>query len=112
MIICCFNQLQFKNYYEEWLRLHKKIIDLGEELDGFELINKKELLEDIKCPVLIIHGNNDEEENLLCEKSKAGIDLLSTDSKLMIIDGADHSFLGHLDIVIGKATGWFKEYLL
>ena len=107
-------ELKEKEYTTQYTseEVRKKIIIDRKILDGFKLINQKELLEDIKCPVLIIHRNNDEEENLLCEKSKAGIDLLSTDSKLMVIDGADHSFLGHLDIAIKLAAGWFKEYLL
>lgn len=91
--------------------LREKIIIDKKILDGFDLINQKELFENVKCPVFIIHGDNDEEENLLCERSKVGIDLLSTDSKLTVLDGANHSFLGHLDIVIKLAVDWFRKYL-
>jgi len=106
-------ELKSKGYITQYTseELRKKIIIDREMLDGFELINQNELLKDIKCPVLIIHGNNDEEEKLLYEKSKAGMYLLSTDSELKIIEGADHSFLGQFDIVINLAVDWFKEYL-
>lgn len=80
-------------------------------LKDFELINQRELLKDVNCPVLIIHGNNDEEEKLLYERSKAAMSLLSKDSKLEVIDGANHSFLEHFDIVVKLATEWFKKHL-
>ncbi|WP_027626368.1 alpha/beta hydrolase [Clostridium lundense] len=81
-------------------------------LIDFELINQKELLNNIICPVLIIHGNNDDEEKLLCERSKKALSLLSTDSKLEIIPGANHSFLEHYDILINLANNWFVKHIL
>ena len=107
-------ELKEKGYITQYTseEVRKKIIIHRKILEGFELINQKELLEGVKCPVMIIHGNNDEEESLLWERSKAGIDLLSTDSKLMFIDGADHSFLDHIDKVIESAVDWFMKYLL
>ena len=106
-------ELKSKGYITQYTsgKLREKIIIDREMLDGFELINQKELLKDIKCPVLIIHGNNDEEERLLYERSKIGMDLLSTDSKLKVIDGADHSFLDQFDIVINLAVDWFRKHL-
>lgn len=106
-------ELKEKGYITECIceEVREKIIIDRKILDGFELINQKELLEKVKCPVLLIHGNNDEEEKLLLEKSKVAIDLLSIDSKLKIIDGADHSFFDHFDIVVKLAVDWFKVYL-
>ena len=80
-------------------------------LEGFELINQRELLSKVKCPVLLIHGDNDEEENLLYERSKVAINLLSTDSKIEVINGANHSFLDHFDILVKLTVDWFKRYL-
>lgn len=91
--------------------VREKIIIDKQMLIDFELINQKELLKNITCPVLIIHGNNEEEEILLCERSKIGMSLLSEDSKLEIIDGANHSFLEHYDILIDLANEWFIKYL-
>lgn len=73
------------------------IIDQQMLLD-FEQCDQKKLLSSIKCPVLIIHGNYDEEEKRLSELSRAGMTWLPKDSKLVIVDGAAHSFMDHLDV--------------
>jgi len=91
--------------------IRAKIIIDKQMLIDFESINQKELLKDITCPVLIIHGNNEEEEILLCERSKRAMTLLSEDSKLEIIDGANHSFLEHYDILIVLTNDWFIKHL-
>ncbi|MGD8189884.1 alpha/beta hydrolase [Brevibacillus ginsengisoli] len=77
----------------------------------FELVNQKELLQRVTCPVLIIHGNNDEEERLLCERSNRGMRFLSSESQLVVIDGANHSFLDQFGQVIELVNSWFVTYL-
>lgn len=106
-------ELEEKGYLTEYTpkEVRKKIVVDKRILKGFELINQKELLKDVNCPVLIIHGNNDEEERLLYERSKAAMTLLSRDSKLEVIDGANHSFLEHFDIVVELTTDWFTKHL-
>lgn len=106
-------ELEEKGYLIEHtpMEIRKKIIIDKTILKDFENINQKELLKGVKCPVLIIHGNNDEEERLLYEKSKAAMKLLSKDSKLEVIDGADHSFLEHFHIVVKLTTDWFTMHL-
>lgn len=37
--------------------------------------------------------------------------LLSSDSKLEVIDGANHSFLDHFDTVVKLTIEWFTKYL-
>ncbi len=106
-------ELEEKGYLTEYTpkEVRKKIVVDKRILKGFELINQKELLKDVNCLVLIIHGNNDEEERLLYERSKAAMTLLSSDSKLEVIDGANHSFLEHFDIIVGLTTDWFAKNL-
>ncbi|MFC7392939.1 alpha/beta hydrolase [Scopulibacillus cellulosilyticus] len=79
-------------------KLRRNILVDKQMLKAFEEINQKELLEQVACPVLMIHGNdkNDEEECLLLQRSIKGMQYLPEESKLEIIDGANHSFLGHL----------------
>ena len=74
-------------------------------------INQKELLKNVNCPILILHGNNDETELELSEISKTAITMLSKDSKLQIIDGANHNFVEQYDTVVKLATDWFLKYL-
>jgi len=82
-------------------------------LRSFEEINQKELLGAVRCPVLLIHGNDptDREESMLLEKSKQGIALLPAGSSLEIIDGADHTFREHLDTVIDTASRWYQRHI-
>lgn len=105
-------ELEEKGYLTEHTpkEVRKKIVIDKRILKDFELINQKEVLKDVNCPVLIIHGNNDEEEKLLCERSKVAMSLLSSDSKLEVIEGANHSFLEYFDIVIKVTTDWFVKH--
>jgi pimeloyl-ACP methyl ester carboxylesterase len=79
----------------------------------FEQVDQRQMLERVKCPVLLIHGNaaSDWEENLLLEKSRRGIAFLSEESRLQVIEGADHRFFDHLDVVIELTCKWFGRYL-
>ena len=106
-------ELKEKGYITESIpnEDREKIIIDKQMLIDFESINQRELLKNVTCPVLIIHGNNEEEEILLCERSKRAMPLLSEDSKLEIIDGANHSFLEYYDILINLANDWFVKYL-
>ena len=106
-------ELKEKAYITEYTseEARETIIIDRKMLEGFELINQKELLRKVKCPVLLIHGDNDDEEKLLYERSKVAINLLSTDSQLKVINGANHSFLDHFDIVVKLAVDWFRKYL-
>ncbi|WP_282032788.1 alpha/beta hydrolase [Metabacillus indicus] len=89
---------------------NKIIIDQQMLLD-FEQGNQKELLSAVACPVLIIHGNADEEERMLAETSKRGMKWLPQGSKLEVIDGASHSFMEHLNEVEKLAVEWLCQHL-
>lgn len=105
-------ELEEKSYLTEKTDgVRKEIIVDQQILKDFELINQEELLSKITCPILIIHGDSDEEERLLCENSKKGMHLLSSDSRLIVINGANHSFMDHLDKLIDLVIGWMKRFL-
>ena len=74
-------------------------------------INQEELLKNVDCPVLILHGNSGETELEGLEQSKTALNFLSKQSKLEIIDGANHSFIDQYDIVTKLTTDWFVKYL-
>ncbi|SFB23710.1 MULTISPECIES: S9 family peptidase [unclassified Bacillus (in: firmicutes)] len=106
-------ELQQKGYLTEHLKegpRQKVEIDKQMLLD-FGSGDQKELLSRVKCPVLIVHGNGDEEEQRLYEISKEGIKWLSDDSRLELIDGAPHSFMEHLDTLENLFIDWYKENL-
>jgi pimeloyl-ACP methyl ester carboxylesterase len=91
-------------------RQHVKINQ--QTLEDFEQVNSDKLLKNVSCPVLIIHGNNDEEEKILLENTKNAIRYLHFESRIEVIDGATHSFKDHYyDILVNYSSSWFSRYL-
>ncbi len=82
-------------------------------LMDFEEIDQPSLLGGVSCPVLLIHGNarDDEEELALLERSHRGMEFLPGGSRLEIVEGANHTFLGHWPAVIALATGWYLRHI-
>ncbi len=104
---------------EESGYINLKSAELGERLishqtlKDFEEIDQVDLLSVVKCPVLMIYGNNksDSEELELLSNTSKGMYLLNEKSKLVIIEGAEHGCRDHMDEVIIKTTEWFAKYL-
>jgi len=74
--------------------------------------NLREEVQQIKCPLLIIHGYLDE----LVPRHHAEVLYRAVGSEikdLKMIEGADHAFseLDKLNEVLGYALDWFKKYL-
>jgi pimeloyl-ACP methyl ester carboxylesterase len=78
-----------------------------ELLDDFDQIDQEDLLNKVKCPVLIIHGDMGEEEQMLSNISQEGARFLPKGSKIEIIEGADHRFSDHLKEIVDLAIKWY-----
>lgn len=89
--------------------IRKKVEIDGQMLLDFELGSQKELLEKVLCPVLIVHGNGDDEERRLYEISRKGMKWLPKQSELVVIENAPHSFTDHLEAVEGLAIDWYVD---
>ncbi len=65
----------------------------------------------MKCPVLLIHGGNEEdwEEQMLLERSRDGLKYFSPKSRIEVVPGATHSFTDHYDEVIRLTQEWLME---
>ena len=74
-----------------------------------ESVNQKELLREVNCPTLLIQGTKD--TSIPMTDSKEAIKLLSKDSRLEIVEGADHDFNEHIDILVKLSNDWFLKYL-
>jgi len=72
-------------------------------------INQKEILSNVKCPVLIVHGTED--EFVPTSDSEEAIKYLSEESKLEIIKNGDHKLISKMDEIIPLTVNWFKEHL-
>ncbi|UCD04313.1 MAG: alpha/beta hydrolase [Candidatus Woesearchaeota archaeon] len=88
----------------------KRVILVDKQmLKDRESVNQEELLRNVACPVLILHGNKDNRVPL--EDSIAAIEYLPSESKLEIVDGMDHYLHKHLNIITNKTVSWFEEHL-
>lgn len=72
-------------------------------------VNQESLCSRIKCPVLVVHGDQDERVPL--QNSKDAMQYFPAGSKLEVIAGADHGFYDQLDQFIAHSVSWYKEHL-
>jgi pimeloyl-ACP methyl ester carboxylesterase len=89
---------------EPYHRVSVVSADLLEECERFD---QRSLLALVRCRVLIIHGDGDEEEQKLLAQSRHAIALLPKGSQLVVLPGANHRMEGRLDEVILLARDWF-----
>lgn len=82
----------------------------GNLLQDIQAIDQEPLLQAVKCPVIIIHGDADQQERDLLAFSQKGITHLSKESALNIIHGASHNFLESFDTVVPMIQQWLKKY--
>lgn len=103
-------ELQNKGYVTKIRKdkIRKKILVDKKILGERENIKQKEILNGITCPILIIHGNND--KRIPYTDSKNAVKLLTKESKLKIINNADHHFDGHINSLLKSTTAWFLKY--
>ncbi|MBD1373524.1 alpha/beta hydrolase [Hazenella sp. IB182357] len=97
--------LRREGYITEVQAKRDVMIDKQMLLD-FEQIDQEKLLSHVKCPVLIIHGDGDQEERALYQNSQRGLKWLPEASKLEVIQGATHSFTYHLSQIEHLAKRW------
>jgi len=108
-----FLNLQLRKEIEEKgyiiLKKHREFRVEKEYVTVRESINQQEILSKVKCPVLIIQG--DEDEHVPIEHTKSAMKFLSAESKLEIIKGANHDLKKEWETVVSLTVNWFKEHL-
>lgn len=72
-------------------------------------LDQDELLQDMRLPALIVHG--DEDDVVPLAWSQSAIQKMPSGSDLHVIHGAGHDFAGHLDAVIAHTKAWFLQTL-
>lgn len=105
------NDIETKGYF--YTNDMKPHLITKQTLKDFESIHQETLLTRVKCPVLIIHGNNqqDEEELMLLERSKKGMQFLSESSTLEIIQGGRHGLRSKWNEVVELTVQWLDSHL-
>ena len=91
-------------------RFRDVVILNRELLDDFDQIDQGSLLSKVKCPVLIIHGDKGEKEIMLSNISREGIRFLPKESRIEILEGADHKFTDHLDEIVDLSLKWYGNF--
>ena len=89
--------------------IRRKILIDKQMLKDREMVSQKDLLKNIDCPILIIHGKQD--ASVPYADSEEAIKLLSKDSKLELVEKADHGFYDYIDIIIKLSNDWFLNHL-
>jgi pimeloyl-ACP methyl ester carboxylesterase len=91
--------------------VRKKYVIDGKLLEERSHIDQKELLRKIKCPVLIIHGDQDQRVPLA--DSQRAMQYLPIQSRIEIIEGADHYFKEKIyeDRFVKLTADWFSSQL-
>ncbi len=65
----------------------------------------------VRCPVLLIDGDGDEQERQSLAHARQGLPLLPSGSRVELIAGSPHNLQGHLDQAIALLLDWFAEHL-
>lgn len=107
-------ELKDKGYITERnaQNIHRDSIIIDQQmLVDFEQVDQKQLLSTVKCPVLLIHGDEGEEEQTLHNLSQMGMQYLPSTAALKLIPGATHGFWGHLDKVAILLQECFARHL-
>ncbi len=95
---------QVNDGLREWLKIDAHL------LDDLRKINQEELFTKVKCPLLIIHGDADQQECDMRDSTQKGLEYFPEYSELKIIPGAEHTFLNVVDPIISEITEWTQQY--
>lgn len=98
-------------FYSDTPRKHRIT---QQTLKDFEEIDQYKLLQNINCPILIIHGNNkdDSEELKLLEQSKKAVQLIKGQTSIKIIENGKHGLKEHWGSVVDETCRWIEEHLI
>ena len=81
--------------------------DFVSDLDNYDLQAMLKAWQ--KRPLLVIHGSEDETVNV--EQAQRSFALAGRPKKLVIVNGADHSFTNHSNKAAEEVIGWLRSRL-
>ena len=81
--------------------------DFVSDLDNYDLQEMLKAWQ--KRPLLVIHGSEDETVNV--EQAQRSFALAGRPKKLVIVNGADHSFTNHSNKAAEEVIGWLRSRL-
>lgn len=81
--------------------------DFVSDLDNYDLPSLLKAWQ--KCPLLVIHGSEDETVDVA--QAQRSFALAGRPKKLVIVNGADHSFTNHSNKAAEEVIGWLRSRL-
>lgn len=79
-------------------------------LADFNHMDQAAILQNVHCPILVIHGTEGDLEKELAQITKQGEKLFPAGTKIMELDGADHGFMEQLDEIETLGLHWLHEH--
>ena len=92
-------------------RLRAQVVAGAELLNDLVTGDQDALLGGVRCPVLLIDGDGDDEERQALAHARQGLPLLPAGSRVELIPGSPHNLEGHLDQAVALLLAWFAEHL-
>jgi pimeloyl-ACP methyl ester carboxylesterase len=92
-------------------RLRSQVVADSGLLDELVTCDQAALLGGVRCPVLLIDGDGDEDERQALAHARQGLPLLPSGSRVELIADSPHNLQGHLDQAIALLLDWFAEHL-
>lgn len=88
----------------------RKVIRISPELFvEREQVDQESLLQNVSCPVFIIHGKAD--DAVPFENSMSAMQYLSSDSELLLVDDMTHDTYADYDFVLGRIVSWYNTHI-
>ena len=92
-------------------RARRTVVASAELLEALVDCDQAALFGGVRCPVLLIDGDGDDEERQALAHARQGLPLLPAGSRVALLPGSPHNLEGHLDEVIALLLDWFAEHL-
>lgn len=92
-------------------RARATVVVSAELLEALVACDQAALFGPVRCPVMLIDGDGDEEERQSLAHARQGLPLLPPGSRVALVPGSPHNLEGHLDEVIALLLEWFAQHL-
>ena len=92
-------------------RVRSTVVTSAGLLESLVDCDQAALFGGVRCPVLLIDGDGDDEERQSLAHARKGLPLLPAGSRVALLPGSPHNLEGHLDEVIDLLLDWFAEHL-
>ena len=83
------------------------VVASAELLEALADCDQAALFGRLRCPVLLIDGDGDDEERQSLANARRGLPLLPAGSRVELLAGSPHSLEGHLGEAVALLVGWF-----